>query len=166
MSVLLDTHLWLTPFLVALTNRRSPHAPLWIVSGYHIRQDFMEAVQALHLDFLAPCQYALRHGGATHDFLPLQRSLADIKARGHWRSDASVARYAKPTHALKVLKSVHPTVLRYGKFVEESLEAVLHLQVVAPPPDLASTGLTNCLKLRAPFQGRNSPCPRKRSRIG
>ena len=134
LAVLLDTHLWLNPFLRTLIQGRPPHSPLWPVSGCRIRQDFMMAIQYLKLGCLCPCRYSLRHGGATHDLLSGQRSLIDVKARGHWRSDLSLARYAKPTRALKEMNMVPLSVLEYGQFVEANLEAIFHHRQSAVPP--------------------------------
>ena len=134
LSVLLDTHPWLDPFLHVLIRGRSPEDSLWSLPGHVIRQDFLTAVINLQLSALNPCRYSLRHGGASHDALTGSRSLTEIKARGHWRSDLSVARYSKPTRALKELSLVRKSVLNYGKFVEDHLEAIFHLSLKAPPP--------------------------------
>eukprot|EP00972_Heterocapsa_arctica_P048005 7080248-Heterocapsa_arctica.AAC.1 len=43
--------------------------------------------------------YSFRHGGASHDALNHVRTLEQIKQRGRWKSDKSLARYTKPARA-------------------------------------------------------------------
>ena len=50
--------------------------------------------------------YQLRHGGASFDVAERQRTLPEVKKRGGWRSDASVARYAKPARINQQIHSL------------------------------------------------------------
>ena len=52
--------------------------------------------------------YLLRHGGASEDLAENHRSIGSVKKRGAWRSDASVARYAKSGRINELLKRLCP----------------------------------------------------------
>ena len=73
-------------------------------------------MEELNLDL-----YALRHGGASHDFLMQTRSLVEIKKRGRWGSDLSVKRYQKASRALAELKKVPKATQALGHHVEQHL---------------------------------------------
>ena len=59
--------------------------------------------------------YRLRHGGASHDVALQLRSLAEVRKRGCWRSDSSVARYAKPARLSHQLLAVGGQSLARGQ---------------------------------------------------
>lgn len=141
-SVVIDQHLWLDPFLQMLTANRKGDERLWHVSPKDIMNSFKAAVLALGLDSLHPCRYSLRHGGASHDLLKGQRTLFEVKHRGHWRSDSSLLRYGKPARAQRVLNSVHPDIVAYGKHVADHLPEIFHGQLIVPPPGTTPKGST------------------------
>jgi len=119
-----------------LKSQLQPLDRLWTCSPSRIIALFEQAVQRLDLTALCPSRYSLRHGGASHDLLSGTRSLADIKFRGHWKSDNSLMRYAKATRALRDLHRVPPLVIKYGQMVADNLEDVFHQRVVPVPPEL------------------------------
>ena len=98
---------------------------------------FTTVVAQLGLEPLAPCRYAMRHGGVSHDLMAKIRSVADAMRRGRWRSDASLRRYAKETRILAELRKVDPRVLTLGALIEQQLPGLLAGTVLPPPvPDL------------------------------
>ena len=99
-TVLLDTDLWLSPFLTMLTSSRDPEICLWPTCAAHVIRCLDTACTRLGLESLNICRYSLRHGGASHDILSNRRSLLEVKRRGLWRSDASLKRYGKEAKVL------------------------------------------------------------------
>ena len=69
--------------------------------------------------------YLLRHTGPSHDYLAKTRSLADIKRRGRWRSDASVRRYEKSSRVMAQLAKIDKKYLTFMKKAESLLAKVL-----------------------------------------
>lgn len=57
--------------------------------------------------------YQLRHGGATEDLCSQKRDYSAVKARGRWRSDASVRRYAKVGKVQELLNRLSPGHLKF-----------------------------------------------------
>ena len=54
----------------------------------------------------------LRHGGASADVATKTRTLDEVQKRGAWRSQASVARYAKPARLNQQLNALPKPVLK------------------------------------------------------
>ena len=54
------------------------------------------AAEHTNLAHLHLVPHSVRHGGASADFVLGARTIQEIKARGLWRDDRSVARYKKP----------------------------------------------------------------------
>lgn len=135
-SILLDTHLWIADFLHMLRRNRSGQTRLWPMSALQILERFRHAIQVLQLQSMDPCRYRLRHGGASHDLLTQQRTLSEVKNRGHWASDSSLRRYTKVTRSLRLLSQLDPRVLQFGKQVSDNLEDMFHLKIRIPPPSL------------------------------
>ncbi len=133
-AVLLDTDLWLGPFLEQLVCDRPANAPLWKVSPAMICDAFQEACTVLGLQPLQPCRYALRHGGASDDILTGRRDRLSVKIRGGWASDASLRRYGKETRLLAELKKIPRATLLFGQFAAANLEALFYGKL--PVPDL------------------------------
>ena len=79
--------------------------------------------------------YSLRHAGASNDIIQKRRSVLEVKLRGRWKSDSSLARYMKPARVLQQANLLPAPVLDYGKRVRSSLQDVF-LGRVAPaaPP--------------------------------
>ena len=84
----------------------------------------------LRLPF-AVTSHQFRHSGPSNDRYQLRRSLHQIKARGFWKSDASVAVYEKHALLLSVLavlkpaqqRSFHTMRLRFGQRVFDAVPA-------------------------------------------
>ena len=101
-----------------------------------LREAFYSACAVLHLDFMHPHLYYLRHGGASHDLLTKRRPLAEIKARGRWATDQSLKRYAKSTQLQRILAKMPEAVRSYGDDALNQLE-----QLVLNRARVGSTGL-------------------------
>ena len=133
-AVLLDSELWLDPFLNLLIANRVPHDLLFAQPGSALVLKLQEAVTALGLGPLKPVRYSLRHGGASDDLLCRRRSLEEVKKRGQWRTDQSLRRYGKETKALAEMHKIPSNILEYGLSVSENLENMFHRNLIAPPP--------------------------------
>ena len=77
------------------------------------------------LSVLQPVVYSLRHGGASHDLLHQRRTVAEVKMRGRWHSDASVRRYGKLARAMKEANRLLPSTKKYGELVLAKLNKYL-----------------------------------------
>eukprot|EP00973_Karenia_brevis_P086983 12061932-Karenia_brevis.AAC.1 len=60
-----------------------------------------------------PVPHQLRHAGASADRAQNRRPLAEVKKRGRWASDRSVARYNKENRINQALASLSSKVLNY-----------------------------------------------------
>ena len=94
-SVLWDIDIWFGEVFSILVTGRHPEAPLWTCSPARVIHVLQQATDTLALHPLAPCRYALRHGGASDDLVKGRRTLDSIKKRGQWVTDSSLRRYAK-----------------------------------------------------------------------
>lgn len=120
-SVTVDWMEWADPYLRMLVAGRAPGDRLWPFTMSQLSNEFRASVKACGLEQLRPTLYALRHGGASEDFLRRRRPLDEIQRRGRWRCAASVRRYTKEAKMLSELHKVSPSILRYGEFIEERI---------------------------------------------
>lgn len=132
--MLLDRCEWLYPCLAMLANsRREPLGRLWPFPPGTLQAEFTNHVRRLHIGTLGASLYTLRHGGASDDLMCQRRTLAETKRRGRWKSEGSLARYAKETHLLAEIKKVSCTTLAYGVLIEQHITAVLSGRRTFPP---------------------------------
>ena len=124
-AVIWDMDPQLGPLLGQLIGTRGGHLQLWSSDAGKDIDLFSEAATAGHLDALKPTRYSLRHGGASHDLLSRQRSLAEVMKRGRWLSDQSLRRYAKETRILDELNKLPPPTLSFGISVAAHVHDVL-----------------------------------------
>jgi hypothetical protein len=137
---------FLNPFFDVLTES-NPQSCLWPFSHRRLVQAFATCSQELGLGQLQCCLYALRHAGASSDFLTGARSLLDIKSRGRWTSDASLRRYQKAAVAQRQLALMPEPVQQMAARAAESLETLFHrpdlakklLLEIRTPPDVPRT---------------------------
>ena len=134
MSVVLDRHQWLHPFLMVLTCHRDPNAPLWNTNGGVVSEKLQRACRLLGLENLKATRYSLRHGGASHDLVTRFRDAASVKQRGGWRCDESLKRYGKEGRALTELSKLPKPVLAFAKEAEGRLEDLFHFRARMAPP--------------------------------
>jgi hypothetical protein len=131
-AILLDTELWLDPFLRLLVTGRHPESPLWPITPGRLGFLFLSSVERLGMSSLRPVRYSLRHGGASDDLLTGFRTLLAVKRRGHWQSDNSLRRYGKEARASMELRKLSTSVVQYATDVNLNLEAIFH-QARSPP---------------------------------
>ena len=136
-SLIIDSDPWLGEFLKILVAGRHPEDFLWPVKGSELIALFQGACNALGLQALAPCRYALRHGGASEDIASGRRSLDAVKKRGHWRSDTSLRRYVKETRLQAEVHKISRGALEYGRRALDTLESLFRTGATAFPPPLA-----------------------------
>lgn len=101
-TILLDAPRFLGPLLGQRLVGRRPRDCIFPLAADTTVAQFRQASDALGLPELS--LYQLRHGGASEDALSRARPLAEIRARGRWRSDSSLRRYAKPAMLQKLLQ--------------------------------------------------------------
>ena len=97
--------------------------------------------------------YSIRHGGASRDALLRTRTLAQIKARGRWRADASVRRYEKHARVLREVERLPAATRRYGAEVAPLLGRMLLRRMAARKPPFAKGTLPRGAKRRATLSG-------------
>jgi len=116
-AILLDSPLfpWTADFLTAWTRGRPALERLVRIDYSDWSRAFLKAALAVGLSVLGPpTLYALRHGGASHEALHRVRPLAEIKKRGRWHTDASVARYEKGGRVAQAENRIPPKWQRMG----------------------------------------------------
>ena len=130
-SILLNDPEWnfMNPHWLALISGRPASDRLFPLEGLVISQCFQKSVENLNLQSENLVRYGLRHAGASNDLLSGKRTREEVKARAGWKTDSSMSRYTKETHALKALNRVPPKVIEYGTFVKANLPAILSGQV-------------------------------------
>jgi hypothetical protein len=116
---------FLSPFLEIL-REGDPSSPLWPFKHVQLVQRFAQCSQQLGLDKLHCCLYALRHAGASADWLTRARSLQEIKTRGRWVSDASLRRYQKAAVAQKQLELMPTAVQTMASSALDILPRIFH----------------------------------------
>lgn len=131
-TIILDDPVWLGARLQTLMLGKNNDAPLFDVDPKEVLRHWKMAVTALGLPTAQ--MYQLRHGGASSDYLARHRSLADIRMRGRWRSERSVARYTKSGLIQRMLNSLKPQHLLFCQQAEKRLEKVLLRRICAREP--------------------------------
>lgn len=87
-----DKRAWVKPILYELHRLR--HGDRWFdiflsrYENFFRRADVTLGLQALQL-----CPHVVRHSSASNDRFHKRRTLKEIKKRGRWAADTSVARY-------------------------------------------------------------------------
>ena len=133
-SVLWDIDTWMNPLLNHLVEGRPPTASLWTCSGLDVITLLHNGTEHMGLRALAPCRYAMRHGGASDDLLHRRRSLLEIKRRGQWSTDTSLKRYGKESRLQSEVAKVSPATLQYGSYIQKHLPSLLLGVMRVPPP--------------------------------
>ncbi len=114
-------------------SQRLPRCPLWPVSATTI-DHFNQAV--LDLASGAPPVKVLSATRRRDDDLPCRRwTVAEVKARGHWKADASLRRYGEETRVLAELRKAPQRIIEYGAHVQLNFHLYLtgHVHALAPP---------------------------------
>mmetsp|Transcript_42735 Transcript_42735/g.100202 ORF Transcript_42735/g.100202 Transcript_42735/m.100202 type:complete len:351 (+) Transcript_42735:182-1234(+) len=120
-SVMVD---WneLFPMLQALVTGRSQGVLLWDFTVAQWRVQYAKAIARLGLDTAECALYALRHGGASADWLEGRRDWNGVKLRGRWKSDATLKRYCKPAKLQQALNRLPREVQVIGQWARENLQ--------------------------------------------
>jgi hypothetical protein len=117
-SVTIDLDSWLWRPLAALHSARPANQPLWPFDLVELRNAMTEALDIAGAKDIGFSLYSLRHGGASDDLLGRRRSLEQVKAKGRWRSDHSLMRYATATRLQKEMNRLEPAIVALGTNVE------------------------------------------------
>jgi hypothetical protein len=105
--------------------------PLWPFDHNRLVAEYATTMKELQLTALETSLYALRHGGASTDFLLRRRPLAEIKMRGRWTSDASLRRYQKSAVVQQEVAKMGSAATKASKKIETSLAAILDTPFLA-----------------------------------
>ena len=109
-------------WLKASTPPGEPLSPFTLV---RVSSLFKEAAEDMGLASLTPQLYQLRHSGPSVELALQLRTLANVKLRGRWRTDASVARYLKPGRVNEQLQRLAPEVQRAALLAPARLASLL-----------------------------------------
>ncbi len=101
---------------------KSDNDPLFKFSMEEFRNRFSAAGAKFNVNGLHP--YQLRHGGATEDLTAQHRDFAGVKARGRWRTDQSVRRYAKIGRVQQLLQKISPRDIKFCQWAEKNVMKV------------------------------------------
>lgn len=96
---------------------------------------FTRMAEVIGVSALRPHPYAVRHAGASDDYLSGRRSLEQVRVRGRWKTDKSVRTYLKASRAMKREHEMARDTKDYGLHVLNHLNQALagRWQVPAPP---------------------------------
>ena len=116
---------WIGPLLLARAKALKCKSDLLFnFTMEDFRKSFVEAAEKLGLGKLHP--YQLRHGGAAEDLNSGFRDHAAVKARGRWKTDQSVRRYAKVGKVQELLNKMSPVQLAFCKMAQQKLRKVFN----------------------------------------
>ena len=116
---------WIGPLLLARAKALKCKSDLLFnFTMEDFRKSFVEAAEKLGLGKLHP--YQLRHGGAAEDLNSGFRDHAAVKARGRWKTDQSVRRYAKVDKVQELLNKMSPVQLAFCKMAQQKLRKVFN----------------------------------------
>ena len=89
-------------FRLSAHHLQTLHHKLFDISPRKYRELWWEAGEKLEIKNLKP-PHTLRHTAASRDAFHKVRTLAELKDRGRWASDTSVARYKKESDYLAAM---------------------------------------------------------------
>jgi hypothetical protein len=125
---------WIWEDLRLLQQRRRMHGQgkLWPFEAVDYLAPVKEAAAATGQPDVVP--YSVRLSGASHGLVVRERTTAEVKARGRWKSDASLRRYGKPAKELQAKDNLPPAVLQYGRQIERLLPHIFNGEIAPPVP--------------------------------
>jgi len=140
-SVMFDPP-WLTSILGALRllKKRARDGPVFKFSYPQYLQMFHRLCELSGVNVLKAHPYSLRHGGASTDRLLKTRPLKEVKKRGRWRADASVARYEKHSRLLKEVERLPKATRDYGSLLNDRMADALSSRWQPPAPPFSERG--------------------------
>jgi len=139
-SVIFDREELMTGMCAALRSlmRGKPKgAKLFSLTYASYVQNFHQLAEISGVSALQPHPYALRHGGASDDYLTKKLDLEGVRRKGRWRSFSSVRRYEKSGRVAAEVQRLPVKTRAYALRNEARLNRVLAKSVVPePPPDI------------------------------
>eukprot|EP00438_Fugacium_kawagutii_P017034 Skav221329 [mRNA] locus=scaffold1437:52275:55350:- [translate_table: standard] len=113
--------MWIADHLLQLARKKDHQdSLLFSFTMEQFRKEFAAAGLKLGVNGLHP--YQLRHGGASQDLGSGFRDHNAVKARGRWRTDQSVRRYAKIGRVQHLLAKLSPSTMQFCQWSENNLE--------------------------------------------
>ena len=131
-TIIFDQPPWFSDLIVKNFEMLPAEAPLFPFSAAEAAFHFKLAAGAMGLPEL--CMYQLRHGGASEDLLGQVRDIAAIKARGRWRTESSLRRYAKPAQIQRLLNKLDKRRRDFAEHSWNHLPDLLNLRRPAALP--------------------------------
>ena len=98
---------------------------LWDFNLEQLRKEFLASATTAGVQFLNPVLYMGRHSGASLDRLERRYSLEEVRKRGRWRSQATVARYEKKALIQDVLHRMRAVDKAFCKRAAEGIMRAL-----------------------------------------
>ncbi|CAK0903488.1 unnamed protein product [Prorocentrum cordatum] len=135
-----DFKLLLDPALAWLRACTPPQQCPFAFSQADFIQRFRLAGQRCGIELLRPELYMLRHSGPSFDQAIGRRTLAEIKLRGRWMSDAAVQRYRKEGRVSEQLRRLPAPVLAKAMGAPARLRTLLGRPSNASFPPTAGRG--------------------------
>jgi hypothetical protein len=127
--------------LKALGRGKPKVAPLWSFDYNKYLKMFLQLAEMSGISALAPHPYALRHGGASDDFLSRRLTIEGVRRRGRWRAMSSVRRYEKSARVALQVQQLPAATRRYGMKYDTLLNAVLSQHIKPEAPPFLTTGV-------------------------
>ena len=134
-TILLDCDVmpWLGSAVLALAQRAGPNDTIFKFQPEDVRDVFAQSVAALGLPNDSVL-YQFRHSGASYDLLFRKREYEVIKARGRWRTETSMRRYAKQGRVQRLMGTLSPQVTRYCQESVERIGKIVARQLIPQRP--------------------------------
>ena len=117
----------------ALARRAGPNDTIFKFQPEDVRDVFAQSVAALGLPNDSVL-YQFRHSGASYDLLFRKREYEVIKARGRWRTETSMRRYAKQGRVQRLMGTLSPQVTRYCQESVERIGKIVAKQLIPQRP--------------------------------
>ena len=114
--------MWIGRFLLEHVKTLKKDSFIFSFSMDEYRKQFVKFGAALGLGTVHP--YQLRHGGATEDLTSGRLDHNGVKARGRWRTDQSVRRYAKSGRVQQLLSQMSAHQIQFCKWAETNMPKV------------------------------------------
>ena len=96
------------PILRVLEKSLHPANKLWPFTAPEFGDMIVTAAAAAGLGHMNLTPYGSRHGGASYDRFANRRPVAEVKARGRWKTDSTLKRCAKSALYLRQLSALPP----------------------------------------------------------
>ena len=116
---------WVAKVVENLWRRRKEGEPLFPLTLAQVGAHLREATSDLEIKALNITAHSMRHGGPSNDVYRGNLSLYEVRRRGRWRAEASVARYEKHARLQLQLNRLSTDQQRLAQQASRTVEAAL-----------------------------------------